>query len=213
MATSTPAPSSSNTPPSPPLAQDLHRAERAYTAALQTSAPELAACAARAGEDVSFLSAVDLPRHMLSVRVGGSIGTRAPGDGGDATTGGGGGPPVSDLPLNRLVGASADTLAAVVEVRKWQRQLVAVFEEVSDKNASIRFALEGSLRDRKAAADAQLSAAAAEIDRIRGTSEQALGKGLAGAKAVLDEVTRVSAQLDAVRQELAAIDQVRLRRQ
>ena len=189
--------------------QDLHRAELAYTVAIQTSAPELNEAAAKAAEDVAFLCAVDLPRHMLSAKVGGSIGA-AREEGAHPAGGGSGGSSssaVNELPLNRIGGASADTLSVVIDVRRWQRQLTAVFEEVSDKNAGIRFSLEGQLRDRKAAAETQLAGAAAEIDRIRGTSEQALSKGLAGAKAVADEIARVSTLLDAVRQELAAVDQ------
>lgn len=148
---------------------------------------------------------------MLSAKVGGSIGA-ARDDGAHPPGAGGSSGAVNDLPLNRIGGASADTLSVVIDVRRWQRQLAAVFEEVSDKNAGIRFSLEGQLRNRKTAAETQLAGAAAEIDRIRGTSEQALSKGLAGAKAVADEIARVSTLLDAVRQELAAVDQVGGRR-
>jgi len=60
--------------PRPPLwpLQDLHRAELAYTAAVQTGAPELAVCSVKAAEDVStFLCAVDLPRTHAECQVWG----------------------------------------------------------------------------------------------------------------------------------------------
>ena len=139
------------------------------------------------------------------------MGVRTSGNDGDNSPpllGGPVGSPPDAPPLNRLGGASQETLAAVVEVRRWQRQLLSVFEEVSDKNATVRFNLEGSLRDRKAAAETQLANAAADVDRIRNTSEQVLSKGLAGVKTVASELARLTSQLDFVRQELAAIDQV-----